>query len=365
MATAERAEQVRRQRLMALWLLGVAAMVFAMVVIGGLTRLTGSGLSMVAWRPVTGWLPPLSEAEWLAVFEAYRQSPEYLYVNRGMSLADFKDIFWLEYIHRLWGRLIGVAFAVPLIIFAVKGWIARWLAPHLVVALVLGGLQGALGWFMVQSGLVHEPAVSQYRLVAHLGAALAIYVYLLWLAARLLELRRPEPVAPAGARRGALAVTGLVTLTILSGGFVAGLDAGLIYNTFPLMGGGLMPPEAFGTTPVLLAPFEDAATAQFVHRVLALTTLAAVVALWVTWRRRPLAVPARRALTLLAGAVLVQVGLGIATLLTMVPWHLGALHQAGAVLVLTAAVWTVHQLRTGPAEAPAAVPMATAGSARP
>ncbi|TVR99862.1 MAG: heme A synthase [Rhodospirillales bacterium] len=352
---------------MATWLLMVVAMVFVMVVIGGLTRLTGSGLSMVDWRPVTGWLPPLSHAEWMAVFEAYRQSPEYLHLNRGMSLVEFKDIFWLEYIHRLWGRLIGVAFAVPLLIFAFRGWVERWLAPHLGIALVLGGLQGVLGWVMVQSGLVDEPAVSQYRLVAHLSAALVIMAYLLWLAARLLELRPQGTSAMAGVRRGALAVTVLIAVTIVSGGFVAGLNAGLIYNTFPLMGGRLMPAEAFTGMPVYLAPFEDAATAQFVHRALALTTLAAVAGLWFAGRRRALPTAARRGINLLMAAVVVQVTLGITTLLLMVPWHVATAHQAVGVLLLMTALWTWYQLRPAPAAvtAPVRAPLATANSPRP
>ncbi len=184
-----------------MWLFALAAMVFVMVVIGGLTRLTNSGLSMVEWRPVTGWLPPLSDAAWEATFRAYQATPEYRHVNAGMSVAEFKGIFWLEYIHRLWGRLIGVAFFVPFIFFLARGWLDRKLAPRLALVFVLGGLQGALGWFMVASGLVDRPDVSQYRLVAHFAAALIIYVALLWIGLGLV-VRTPPWNPSRGLGRG-------------------------------------------------------------------------------------------------------------------------------------------------------------------
>lgn len=335
------------------WLLGIAAMVFMMVVIGGLTRLTESGLSIVDWRPVTGWLPPLSQAEWLAAFEAYRTSPEYLQVNRGMTLADFKSIFWLEYLHRLWGRLIGVAFVVPFVVFLARGWIHWRLAPHLILALVLGGSQGVLGWFMVKSGLVDRPEVSQYRLTAHLGAALLIYGYLLWLG---WSLRWPRGRSGSGVGRAswrwAVAVTGLVILTVLAGGFVAGLNAGLVYNTFPLMDGKLVPEGLFPTTPFWLSFFQDVTTVQFTHRVLALTTLAAVLAFWFAASRWSLPREAQLAVHALAVVAIIQVGLGIATLLLAVPVGLGVAHQAGGVLLFTAALLTVFRLR--PARQPVA-----------
>lgn len=347
-------EQSPRDSLIALWLLGIAAMVFIMVVIGGLTRLTESGLSIVDWRPVTGWLPPLSEAEWLATFQAYRATPEYLHVNRGMTLAEFKGIFWLEYIHRLWGRLIGVAFFVPFVVFLAKGWIGRRLAPHLVVALVLGGLQGVLGWFMVKSGLIDRPEVSQYRLTAHLGAAILIYGYLLWLAWSLMWPRAfGGPAGTSAPWRGAIALTALVVVTILAGGFVAGLNAGLVYNTFPLMDGRLIPEGLFVTTPFWLSFFEDVTTVQFTHRVLALTTLVAVMAFWLTSLRWPLSREARLAVHALAIVATIQVGLGIATLLLAVPIALGVAHQAGGVLLFTAALLTVFQLRPAAELAPA------------
>ena len=338
---------------MAIWLLGIAAMVFIMVIIGGLTRLTESGLSIVDWRPMTGWLPPLGKAEWLAAFQAYQATPEYLQVNRGMTLGEFKDIFWLEYLHRLWGRLIGVAFAVPLVVFLIKGWIGRRLAPHLILALLLGGLQGAVGWFMVKSGLVDRPEVSQYRLAAHLGAAILIYGYLLWLGWSLMQ-RRSERKQGAGAApwRWAVALSGLVVLTILAGGFVAGLNAGLVYNTFPLMDGRLIPQGLFPDTPFYVSFFEDVTTVQFTHRVLALTTLASVMAFWFASLRWPLPGEGRIAVHALALMAVLQVILGIATLLLAVPVGLGVAHQAGGVLLLTAALLTVFQLRPATQPAP-------------
>jgi cytochrome c oxidase assembly protein subunit 15 len=329
-------------------------MVFIMVIIGGLTRLTESGLSIVDWRPVTGWLPPLSDAEWLAAFQAYQATPEYLQVNRGMTLGEFKGIFWLEYFHRLWGRLIGVAFAVPLVVFSIKGWIGRRLAPHLILALVLGGLQGAVGWFMVKSGLVDRPEVSQYRLTAHLGAAILIYGYLLWLGWSLMQRRsRSKRSAGKAPWRWAVALTGLVVVTVLAGGFVAGLNAGLVYNTFPLMDGRLVPPGLFPDTPFYVSFFEDVTTVQFTHRVLALTTLAAVMAFWFASLRWPLPREGRLAVHALAFMALVQVSLGIATLLLAVPVGLGVAHQAGGVLLLTAALFSVFQLRPATQPVPA------------
>jgi len=337
-------ERRHRHRVMAIWLLVVAAMVFAMVVLGGVTRLTHSGLSMVDWRPVTGWLPPLSEAEWERTFEAYRQFPEYQKENLGMTLREFQGIFWLEYLHRLWGRLIGVAFAVPLVVFAVRGWIGRRLAPKLILMFILGGLQGVLGWYMVKSGLVDRPDVSQYRLTAHLGAALVIYAYIIWTA---MELLAPEPLGASRRRpwRFAATLVILIFVTAMSGGFVAGLDAGFAYNTFPLMDGELIPEHLLALRPLYLNPFEDVTTVQFNHRVLAIATLAAVVVFWFAARRSPLPVRALRSVDVLVVAAVAQVGLGIATLVMIVPVSVAAAHQGGAVVLLTAALWATFELR--------------------
>lgn len=337
-------ERRRRHQVMAIWLLVVAAMVFAMVVLGGVTRLTHSGLSMVDWRPVTGWLPPLSEAEWERTFEAYRQFPEYQKENLGMTLREFQGIFWLEYLHRLWGRLIGVVFAVPLVVFAVRGWIDRRLAPKLVLMFILGGLQGVLGWYMVKSGLVDRPDVSQYRLTAHLGAALLIYGYIVWTAMALLA---PRPLGAPHRRpwRFAAVLVLLIFVTAMSGGFVAGLDAGFAYNTFPLMDGEVIPEHLFALRPLYLNPFEDVTTVQFDHRVLALLTLAAVIVFWFIARRAPLPARVLRSIDVLVLVAVAQVALGIATLVMIVPVPLAAAHQGGAVVLLTAALWAAFELR--------------------
>jgi cytochrome c oxidase assembly protein subunit 15 len=292
---------------------------------------------------VTGWLPPLTEAEWRAVFQQYQQFPEYREVNAGMTLGEFKGIFWLEFIHRLWGRLIGVAFAVPLLVFLLMGWVDRRLAPKLVVMFVLGGLQGVLGWYMVKSGLVDRPDVSQYRLTAHLGAALLIYAYMLWVAFGLLAPNSPP--TPHHLSRFGAALATLVFVTALSGGLVAGLDAGFAYNTFPLMDGELIPEHLFAVTPLYLSFFEDVTTVQFTHRLLAVTTAALVVAFWFAAAKAPLAARARLAAHALLVAAAVQVTLGIATLVLIVPVPLAAAHQAGAVVLLSAALWAAFEVR--------------------
>jgi cytochrome c oxidase assembly protein subunit 15 len=301
---------------------------------------------MVEWKPVTGWLPPFGDAGWQAAFDDYRQFPEYRTKNVGMTLAEFKTIYWFEYAHRLWGRLIGVAFVVPFAVFLARRWIDRALVPQLAAVLVLGALQGALGWYMVQSGLVERPDVSQYRLTAHLAAAVAIYGYLFWLGLSLLG--RGDPGAArdiAGLRRFTVVAIGWVFVTILSGGFVAGLDAGLTYNTFPLMDGKLVP-DGLGTlSPWYLNPFENVTTAQFDHRVLAVTLVAAVIVLWL-WSMRALLSPAQRfAYNALGTMALIQLGLGIATLLAAVPVVLGALHQAGALILFSLALWAYREAK--------------------
>lgn len=330
-------------RAVGIWLLVCCAMIFAMVVIGGVTRLTESGLSMVEWRPLIGAVPPLSQGEWERTFELYRRTPEYRTFNRGMGLAEFKNIFWWEYVHRLWGRLIAVVFAVPLLWFLARRRIPRGATPKLLAMFVLGGLQGLMGWVMVKSGLVDRPEVSHYRLTAHLGLAVAIYGYILWVA--LGFLHGPPAASDPGRRRFAGALVGLVFLTLLSGGMVAGLDAGLIYNTFPLMDGRLVPPGLLALEPAWRNPFENAATVQFDHRMLGLTTATLVTVFWFRVRRAGMSPGARLPVHLLLAAALLQVGLGVATLLTSVPIPLAVLHQAGAVILFSLALWTRFELR--------------------
>lgn len=315
-------------------------MIFAMVVIGGITRLTESGLSITEWKPVTGVLPPLSENAWAEAFALYKRIPEAQTVHAGMSLGEFKSIYFWEYLHRLWGRLIGLVYAVPLLWFALRRRLPRGLGWALAGILALGALQGVVGWWMVTSGLAGRTDVSQYRLVAHLGLALLIYAATLRIALRLLA-PEAKPGGQAGLRRMAGIVAGLVFATILSGGFVAGLDAGLAYNTFPLMDGELVPSGYAHLAPFWLNWFENATAVQFNHRLLAMTTLAAAAATWLAWRSTTLGTP-RRLLDLLLAAASLQAALGIATLLLAVPVALGALHQAGAVLLLTAAVTLRH-----------------------
>jgi cytochrome c oxidase assembly protein subunit 15 len=345
-------------RRIAIWLLICGAMIFAMVVIGGVTRLTQSGLSMVEWKPLLGILPPLGDDEWRALFGQYQRYPEYWVLNTGMTLDEFKAIFWFEYTHRLWGRLIGLVFLLPFLYFLSRGRIGKRLGLHLGIIFALGALQGLLGWYMVKSGLVKDPTVSQYRLAAHLAAAFAIYAYILWIALDLLKGRpaRPggsgNPSSTLGLRRLAIFVIALVSLTVISGAFVAGLDAGLSYNTFPLMGGQWVPDEFFLLDPPIANFFDNAATVQFDHRVLGILTLIAVIVLWLNSRRFELPARARLALDLTLAMAVVQPGLGIATLLLVVPVPLAAAHQAGALALFTLALFALHELFAAKLDAP-------------
>jgi len=331
------------ERTVAAWLLVCCALVFAMVVVGGVTRLTHSGLSIVEWQPIVGTLPPLNEAAWQQTFGKYKQTPEYRLVNPGMSLEGFKGIFWWEYVHRLLGRLIGAAFLLPLLWFALRGRIPRELAWKFAAIFGLGALQGALGWYMVQSGLVDNPRVSQFRLTAHLGIAFLIYAAMLWIAFDLLFAR-------AGAvsrrlRRFASALAALVFVMALSGGLVAGTRAGLAYNTFPLMNGRFVPPEIFALEPWHLNFSDNIATVQFDHRLIAWLLAILVAWFWVRVRRNPVSERAKLGADLLLGALALQIALGIATLLLAVPVPLAAAHQAGALLVFSAALFAAHSLR--------------------
>lgn len=331
----DQASQVSSQhRVVAFWLFGMAIMVFAMVILGGVTRLTDSGLSMVEWRPVTGWLPPLDDAEWRRIFENYRQTPEYLKINAGMTVAEFKGIFWLEFLHRLWGRMIGIAFFIPFVFFFIKGWVRGRCALSLFCLLLLGGLQGGMGWFMVKSGLVDRPDVSQYRLAAHLILAMIIYSWLIWCGLR--YLNGPTRIAENVGRLRAFSrlLVGLVFATSFTGALVAGLDAGLSYNTFPLMDGELIPDGLLEMQPVYLNFFENHMTAQFDHRILAMFTFVMIVVFWVLACRKSLSSTCVRCVHGLMFVACAQVGLGITTLLLVVPLGFAAMHQAGAVLLL-------------------------------
>ena len=317
-------------RRLVIWLVVCALTIYGMILLGGVTRLTNSGLSIVEWKPVVGVLPPLNDAQWQAEFDQYKQFPEYQKVNRHMDLAGFKRIFWFEYLHRLLGRLIGVLFFVPLVYFWMRGALSGYLKPRLALLFVLGGLQGLLGWYMVKSGLVDNPRVSQYRLTAHLGLAVVIYGYICWLLFGLLwPGQRQSP------RAGLALVAVLLTLImILSGGLVAGIRAGFAYNTWPLMAGQWIPPGLYDMEPAWRAAFEQITTVQFNHRMLAygLTVLLAVLA----FRQWRLGGAAARAALVLVACLLLQLGLGIFTLVHQVPLSLAAMHQGGAVLLFTA-----------------------------
>ena len=345
-------------RTIRLWLLICAAMVFIMVVLGGATRLTESGLSMVEWQPLT-LLPPMNDAEWTAEFENYQQYPEYQKVNSWMTVDDFKDIYWLEYTHRLWGRLIGAAFALPFFWLLITGRARGRLAWTLGGLLVLGGSQGVLGWYMVASGLVDRPDVSQYRLAAHLLLAFIVYGALIWVA---LGLRTNETAAAqpdsnqATAYKYALAAALCVLLVVVSGAFVAGTNAGFIYNTFPLMDGQMIPEGLYDMTPWYLNWFENIMTIQFNHRVLAMALVAFIGLTWWQVKKSNSDAQTRTLSHGLLAMAFVQAGLGIATLLMVVPLWLALLHQTGALILFTLSVTIacrLHPARQGAAPATA------------
>ena len=335
-ASAVEPSSTERPQLLASWLLAVAAMIFVMVVVGGITRLTESGLSITQWRPVTGIIPPLTETAWQAEFARYQQIPEYQQINRGMSLDAFKGIFFWEYLHRLLGRLIGIAFALPLAWFAWKRMIPKGYGPRLVILFVLGGLQGAIGWWMVASGLVERTDVSHVRLAIHLLAALLIFGAIVWTA---LDLKSP------GARRQRMPTVALWTLSVLGlqlmfGAYVAGLDAGYAFDTWPLMGGELYPSAAPVLEPAIRNLVDNPIMVQFIHRWLAFGVLLMVVIL----ARKVKRVGGRRESIWVHSAVGTQILLGIATLLTGVRIELAVLHQATAVILLATILTASHRL---------------------
>lgn len=345
----------RAQKAVGIWLFGSAAWVFSMVILGGITRLTRSGLSMTDWK-FTGSLPPLSDEEWLQEFEKYKQSPEYKRVNKGMSLEDFKFIYWMEYAHRMWGRGLGIIFALPFSYFLRKGYITLRLGLKLSALFALGAGQGLIGWWMVKSGLEEppseyaQPRVSPYRLTAHLTSAFVIYTGLFWTA---LSVVMPEPPAESVAwvhgaakvKKLALPVSFIVGITAVSGAFVAGNDAGHAYNTFPKMGDTWIPDDIFNMKPLIRNFFENTSMVQLDHRILATTTLLSIGALW--WSTRKLDIhPAIRSLIgSTVGMAALQVTLGISTLVSYVPVSLGTAHQAGALTLLTLMILLNHTTR--------------------
>jgi len=333
------------RRLVAVWLFTIAGMVLVMVALGGLTRLTGSGLSILEWAPLLGTLPPLSDAEWQRLYSLYQQIPQYHLVNQGFGLSGFKHIFWLEWAHRFWGRLIGLAVLLPLLWFWRRGLIDRRLARGLFALFLLGGLQGAVGWFMVASGFeADRTSVEPLRLTTHLALALLLYGAIVWVGLSVLQPQPRANPAPAWLRRLTLTAAGLVSLTILAGGFVAGLHAGLDYNTFPFMDGRLIPSGYANLHPILRNLTENIAAVQFDHRLLAtLSVLMTGALVAVGLRTHP--VTQRGPLIAVGCAAVLQYGLGIATLLLAVPVELASAHQIGATVLLTTLLVLLHALR--------------------
>ncbi|MDC1375550.1 COX15/CtaA family protein [bacterium] len=317
------------------WLLVSAFMVFLMIIIGGITRLTGSGLSMVEWRPLYGFLPPMSDLEWNRVFQLYKLSPEYIFKNYGIELSDFKKIFFWEYFHRLWGRLIGIIFIIPFFIFLFFKQIPKLILNKILIILLLGSAQGFIGWWMVKSGLINDPSVSQYRLAIHLSNALLILTLLAW---TFLDTKEGYSLIKFNF---SLFVFFILFMTIVAGAFVAGMDAGLMYNEYPLMGDGLIP-ENYGEYK-LLDPFENPASAQFHHRHLALLTMICVLIYCFKSYINKHDIKSKRIAIFLSFVVFFQFLLGIITLINMVPVHLGALHQTSAVILLLGLVALIHR----------------------
>jgi cytochrome c oxidase assembly protein subunit 15 len=341
----------RHARAIRLWLYAVAALVLAMVLVGGATRLTESGLSITEWKPVMGVLPPLSEGAWQAAFEKYQAIPQYREMNSGMSLDAFKTIYWWEWTHRLLGRIIGAAYLLPFLFFLWRGWVAPSLRPLLWFILGLGALQGAVGWWMVASGLAERVEVSQYRLATHLLLACLIYVALIWTARRIGE--RAAPPAPGRIRAGAFGLLVLVLAQIYLGALVAGLRAGYAYNTWPLIDGALVPDTArlFFETPLWRNFFENILTVQFDHRMLAYAIFVVALLYAIDVARGVKEGAARAGAFVLFAAVILQAALGVATLVFVVPLPLALAHQALAMLVLTAATVHAASVTPGPSAA--------------
>ncbi|MBT4880835.1 MAG: heme A synthase [Alphaproteobacteria bacterium] len=320
-----------------LWLLGISLLILAMVALGGVTRLTGSGLSIVEWQPIMGILPPFSYGEWAALFNKYQQTPEFIKVNFTMDLRAFKSIFWLEYFHRLLGRLLGLIFILPAIWFCLTGQLRGKVLYKIGGLFILGGLQGVMGWYMVKSGLVDIPWVSPYRLTAHLVLALVLYAFTLWIALQYLFPHKKESTYPH--KKIHNIVLALTSLTICWGALVAGHKAGLIYNTFPLMGQKFFPNDLWHLRPLATNFFENPVGVQFAHRVLAMITLCSVGILWQKVTFSNASQNQKKAATTMLAVAFIQVALGITTLVLQVPLLGAILHQMGAFILLTSVLW--------------------------
>lgn len=331
------------KRLITVWLVTCILLVLSMIVLGGVTRLTQSGLSMVEWDPIMGAIPPLNEREWQDAFEQYQEFPEYQVVNKDMSLAGFKRIFYVEYAHRILGRSIGVVFFLPFLFFLLSGRLNRSLIIKLSMIFLLGGAQGLMGWYMVKSGLNDVPRVSPYRLTAHLMLAVLIFGSMLWLLLDLWRRHGPAPSIPVAVGRYAGVVLFAVVAMIFTGGFVAGTKAGFTFNTFPMMYDRWIPEGLWAMQPLWSNIFENVATVQFIHRCLALLLTLLILGLWVS-SRRSADDRLRRACGLLLMMLVIQIALGIATLIYSVPVPLAAAHQGGALVVFAMALVIYHNI---------------------
>lgn len=333
--------QAYNNQLIARWLLTCAVVIFGMILLGGVTRLTDSGLSMVEWRPLMGIIPPLNQNDWQALFLKYQQFPEYQKINLGMSMSEFKIIFMYEYLHRVLGRLIGLLFFIPFVYFYFSGRISPQLLPKLLLMLVLGGCQGLMGWYMVKSGLVDVPHVSQYRLTAHLGLAIIIYGFIIWTAFGLISKPSNQPL---GLGKPACILSGLVFLMILSGGLVAGTKAGYAYSTWPLMGDRFIPMGLYDMSPAWLSAFENITTIQFNHRMFAYLIAILMIIFSVIALRSNITRKVRLGIYSMLVLLVVQICLGISTIIFHVPVATAAAHQVGAVALLTALLFVSHSL---------------------
>ncbi|XP_063289646.1 cytochrome c oxidase assembly protein COX15 homolog [Pelobates fuscus] len=344
------------ERTMGRWLLVCSGMVAGAVILGGVTRLTESGLSMVDWHLVKEMKPPSTKDEWEAEFQKYQQYPEFKILNHDMTLNEFKFIWFMEYSHRMWGRAVGLAYILPAIYFWRKGWFNRGMKGRVLGLCGFVCFQGLLGWYMVKSGLEEKPEsydvprVSQYRLAAHLGSALVLYCASLWTGLSLLlpRHRLPETHQLLRLRKFTHWTAGLVFLTALSGAFVAGLDAGLVYNSFPKMGDRWIPDDLLAFSPTLKNFFENPTTVQFDHRILGISSVAAITGLYYVSRKVPLPRRAKLALNSLIAVAYLQVTLGISTLLLYVPTSIAATHQSGSLALLSMAIWLMNELRRVP-----------------
>ena len=333
--------QAMNDKLIVRWLLTCAVVIFGMILLGGVTRLTDSGLSMVEWQPLMGIIPPLSHNDWQQLFLKYQQFPEYQQINLGMTLGECKVIFMYEYLHRVLGRLIGLLFFIPFVYFFLTRRISPQLLPKLLLMLLLGGCQGLMGWYMVKSGLIDVPHVSQYRLTAHLGLAIAIYGFIVWTSLGLINKPSNQP---SGLGMPACIISGLIFLMILSGGLVAGTRAGYAYSTWPLMGDSFIPAGLYDMSPIWLSAFENITTIQFNHRMFAYIIALVLVSFSVFALKKNISENVRIGIYSMLFLLLVQITLGISTLIFHVPVAIAAAHQIGSVALLTATLFVSHSL---------------------